>query len=71
MSRKSRKGGKSRRTRLIRIGIGIVALVALLGIGGQAYLKNEDRKYEKFLAAGAGINSFFGSFARLGPVTDS
>ena len=65
MKRKSREKKKPSKFRLIRrIALGVVVLLLIFGIASVIYLKREDHRYEKFLGAGAGINSFLGSFAR-------
>lgn len=56
---------KIRKCRLARrIAVALVVVVAAGSVFGWFYLKRQDRKFEEFRDAGAGINSFLGSFAR-------
>jgi len=63
MKRKGRKKKPSKFRLIKRIAVGAVVLLLIFGFASVIFLKREDRKYEKFLGAGAGINSFLRSFA--------
>ena len=59
MKKKNRKGQLVR-----RIAVALVVVVAAGSVFGWFYLKSQDRTFDKFRDAGAGINSFLGSFSR-------
>lgn len=58
------KKARARFYRLKRISLALLALLAIVAVGGWRYMNVEDRKFDAFRDNGAGINSFLSGFAR-------